>query len=610
MLARNELGAATTNAGYAIARLHRASKHALRSATEPVLRTLRIRDLAILDDVTVEFGGGLNVLTGETGAGKSIVVDALSLVAGARGDRSLVRAGSERAIVEALFEIEPAGEAGRWLVEHGLGEPGGTELVVRRELAPSGGRIWLGGSRCTLALLAEIGPALVELHGQHEFRTLLAPERQLAILDRFAGPDGPAETAEAHAAVVAARRAVRELDQAAASRAARRAELEALVRDVDGAQIRPGELAELDRERRILRNAAAVSRLLDELVELTEDGEPSAASLASQAARRANELAATDGSVRELAERIEAATIELSDVGAAFRAYRERVDFRPDRIDSVESRHAALSRLLVRHGATEDELLARRESAAAEVETLARVADDLREAQAEAERTAGRYATAALALRERRRSAAERLAAAVERQLTELALPKARFAVRLDEPVGGDMIPGPAGALALSPRGADRAEFQLAANAGEPLGALARIASGGELSRVLLALHAVAEGSAPGGRVLVFDEVNAGVGGRVADAVGARLHRLAARNQVLCVTHLAQVAAYADRHFAVDKRVVSGRTHASVARLDEARCVDELARMVGGREATELSRRHAAELVLAARRRELDGGGP
>jgi DNA repair protein RecN (Recombination protein N) len=583
-------------------------RNAQRSATVPVLRTLRIRDLAILDDVTVEFGDGLNVLTGETGAGKSILVDALGLVAGARGDRTRIRAGCERAIVEALFEIEPEGDAARLLVERGLAEIGTREIVVRRELQVSGGRIWLSGSPSTLALLSEIGPTLVELHGQHEFRTLLAPERQLAILDRFADARKAEEVAAAHAAVLSARRAVRELAEAAARRAERTAELETLVHEVDLAQLRPGELEDLDRERRILRNASTVTRLLDELVERIEDGEPSAAALAAQAARRAHELQATDGAVRELAERLDAAAIELQDLGSAFRSYRERMEFHPDRIDAVESRHATLSRLLVRHGATEPELLERRGRAASEIEALARVGDELRAAEAESGRVEARYAQAALALREARRRAAERLARAIERQLKDLALPKARFAVGLDEPLGGEAVVVDGASLPLTARGADRAELQLAANPGEPLGALSRVASGGELSRVLLALHAAAEASASGSRVLVFDEVDAGVGGAVADAVGARLRRLAARNQVLCVTHLPQVAAYADRHFAVGKRVVGGRTLASVTPLDEARSVDELARMVGGREATEVSRRHAAELVLAARR--LDGGAP
>ena len=586
-----------------------------------VLRTLRIRDLAILDDVVVEFGDGFNVLTGETGAGKSILVDALGLVAGGRGDRTRIRAGSERAIVEALFAIEARGEAAQWLAEHGFGAADASEVVVRRELAAAGGRIWLGGSPCTLALLAEVGPYLVELHGQHEFRTLLAPERHLAILDRFAEEDDCLDaTAAAHAAVLAARRRARALAEATAQRVERLEQLGRLVSEVDAAGIRPGELAELERERRILRNASTVSGLLDELVERTVDGEPAAAGLASAAARRARDLAATDPGVRELAERLEAATIELQDVGAAFRSYRERIDFRPDRVDAVESRHAALGRLLVRHAATEEELLARRESAASEITALGRVESELAQAQADVARVESEYATAALELRALRRRTSDRLAAAVERQLADLALTKARFAVRFDVPPG-DGVAAPDGMLALGPRGADRVEFQLAANPGEPLGPLHKVASGGELSRVLLALHAAADASAPGRRVLVFDEVDAGIGGAVADAVGARLHRLAARNQVLCVTHLAQVAAHADRHFAVRKRVEAGRTRAAVAELDEERRVDELARMVGGREATDVSRRHAAELVLAARRpvraragtgkrTPVDGGAP
>ncbi len=608
--ARNECGAATTNARYAIARSHGASKCALGIATVLVLRTLRIRDWAILDDVAVEFGDGLNVLTGETGAGKSILVDALGLVAGARSDRTRIRTGSERAVVEALFDIGPGSAAAAWLAERGFADGAAAEVVVRREVAASGGRIWLNGSPCTQALLGEIGPLLVELHGQNEFRALLAPERHLAILDRFAADEGLLdETLLAHAGVENGRRRVCQLVEAAARREQRAGALLDFVREVEALGLRPGEVGELERERRVLRHAGAVSRLLDELVDLTDDGEPAAAGLAAAAARRAHELAAFDGGVRDLAERLDAAAVELRDVGAAFRGYRERVDFRPDRVDFVESRHAALTRLLARHGADEAELLERRDAAARELEALERVGEELGDAERELVQAEGRYARAALRLRELRQSAARDLARAVERQLGDLALAKASFAVRFAEPAG-ETIDAPAGPLPLGPRGADRVEFQLAANPGEPLSPLHKVASGGELSRVILALHAAAETTDEGRRALVFDEVDAGIGGAVADAVGARLRGLADRNQVLCVTHLAQVAAYADRHFAVSKRVEGGRTRAEVAALDPERRVEELARMVGGREATSVSRRHAAELVQAARRTAAARGAP
>jgi DNA repair protein RecN (Recombination protein N) len=489
----------------------------------------------------------------------------------------------------------------RWAAENGyddLIEDG--QILVRRELPADGnGRVLVNGSPGTLALLREWSGRLLELHAQQEHRSLLQPESHLALLDRFGNHAEALERTErAHAAVVRARERLDDLTAAAARREERQKELERAVREIEAVGPQPGERDELDRERGLLRNASRVAELLEEAVRLSYEGEPSAAGMASAAARRASELAGLDGRLAESAERLRAAAVELQDVGAALRDYRSRADFDPARLEELEERRVALERLCLRYGTDEEQVLARRDSALAELATLRAIDTEVDRAAEELREAEKSYLETAVKLSARRREAARRLAPAVVKQLRALALEKARWEVEFSpargEPVGDGEIP-------LHPRGAERAAFQLAANPGEPFAPLHKAASGGELSRAMLALHVVVE-SAGEGRALVFDEVDAGVGGAVADAVGARLARLARRQQVLCVTHLPQVAAYADRHLAVRKNVHDGRTLARIDDLQGEARVSELARMLGGKQATPTSLRHAAELLDAAGR--------
>jgi DNA repair protein RecN (Recombination protein N) len=565
-----------------------------------ILRSLRIRNLVILSDITLEFGPGLNLLTGETGTGKSIVVDAVGLAVGRRADRSLIRAGSDRAVVEALFEIDAAGPVAAHLAAQQLGDDAGAgEVVIRREISGSGGSIRINGSPATAGMLAELGALLLELHGQHESRGLLLPERHLDLLDRFGGLDEAAAVTErACREVLAGQRAQLELERAGAEREARRRELEQTVRAIEAVAPVPGELAALARERDVLRNGEAVTRLCDELVELCYEGETTASSLGAAAARRARSLAALDPTLGEIAERLAAAAVEIQDCGRSIRDYREHGDFNPARLERVEARRVEIERLLLRHGATEEEALAARDAAAAELAAGLDHDAQLGERRAELARATRDYAAAATELSRLRRDAAAILGPALERQLGALALRQAKVGVRFS-PASGE--PAADAGLPLHPRGVERAELELAANPGEPARPLHKVASGGELSRVMLALHAVIDG-AGGDRVLVFDEVDAGISGRIADAVGARLAELGRRHQVLCVTHLPQVAAYAGRHFLVRKSVEGERTHTAVEPLAREGRIEELGRMLGGRAATAASRRHAAELLQTAGR--------
>lgn len=568
-----------------------------------LLRTLRIRKLVIIEDLTVDFGPGLNLLTGETGAGKSILVDALSLVAGERADRSLVRAGEAAASVEALFEIDGSSSTATWLRERGVADVDEGQVVIRREVAAEGAsRVMLNGSPCTLGMLRELAEQLLELHGQHDPKSLLASNRHLQVLDAFGSYTTERERVRlAHGEARHAAAGLAELRERRADRANRLDELQRTVREIDELAPRAGELERLESERRVLRNAGRMADLLDRAVAMSYEGDPAAASLSAAAASQAEELAELDPSLEDAARRLRSAALEIEDAGSELRAYRDGADFDPARLEEVEARKAALERVCLRHATDEAGLLALRDASADELQTLESLDEKLTAAERQLEHAEDAYLAASSTLTRQRERAAKQLEAAVERQFKALALGKARFRVDL-VPAQGPAIERPGKpAVPLTPAGTERAEFLLAANPGEPLSALRRVASGGELARVMLALHVVAEVEARG-RVLVFDEIDAGVGGAVADAVGARLRRLAKAHQMLCITHLPQVAAYADRHFSVCKRVASGRTHAGIANLSSKERVEELARMLGGKRPTPASRRHASELLHAAGR--------
>jgi DNA repair protein RecN (Recombination protein N) len=566
-----------------------------------VLKTLRIRNLVTIDDLSVEFGPGLNVLTGETGAGKSIVVDALGLSTGERADSALLRAGTDRAVIEAAFDGAASGPLASLLAARGL-DASDEALIVRREIAASGsGRVLVNGSPSTVAVLREIGELLVDAHGQHEHQGLLGAERHLELLDAFGGND------EALAAVAGAYRDAMEADarEARVQELGRegRARTDALhetLREIRGLGPKPGELDALRRERAILQNGAQVSLLLGEAIAKLDEGDDPALALLHAAERRIAELGRIDPEVAPLASRIASARLELDDVRDTLHAYRERLDFDPGRLEGIESRRAALERLLLKWGPTEEDALAAAERAERELATLLNFDEEAAEAARATAASRAAYAAAARVLTKRRVDAAARLGPAVEAELKPLAFGKARFEVVLTPPRSPKTDAG-SGDVPFHPAGAERAEFVLAANPGEAARPIARAASGGELSRLMLALHVALDRSLPG-RVLVFDEVDAGVSGSVAVAVGARLARLAERHQVLCVTHLPQVAAHAHGHYHVGKRVAAGRTHTEIVSLTEDARVDELARMLGGRRATDASRGNAAELLAEAGR--------
>ncbi|HEX6678903.1 MAG TPA: DNA repair protein RecN [Actinomycetes bacterium] len=572
-----------------------------------MLGELHIRDLGVIDDARLEVAPGLNVLTGETGAGKTMVVDALSLLLGERADAGVVRVGRPAALVEGRVAVEPRGQAAEALTTAGVADEEGEVVVARQVMAGGGSRAQLQGRMATVAAVAEVMRALVEVHGQHEFQRLLRPGVQLDLLDRFAGP-GVLSLREEFAQDWQRLRAVAaELEDLRARALEREREADLLryqLGEIDQAEVRVGELDELAAETERLANAEALrDAALAAWQALAGEDESGAATALGAAARALAGPGGHDAALGELGGRAEALAAEVGDLASSLRAYAERVLVDPERLGVVQARSALLRDLERKYGDDEAAVLAfagRGRARLAELE-----GGTVRSEELEAEQAALRRRLAELGatLSAERGAAAARLASAVQVELADLAMPHARVLVALtqeaardDDPTGLELD---GRRLAGAANGLDHFEMLLSANPGNAPRPLARAASGGELSRVMLALRVVLAGidKTP---TLVFDEVDAGVGGRTAAAVGRRLAQLARHHQVLVVTHLPQIAAFADRHFAVEKHAGQDATHTEVHALDGAGRVTELSRMLAGMEGSGLAQAHAEELLAAA----------
>src|SRR5499426_362251 len=552
-----------------------------------MLREIRVRNFAVIDAVTAAFGPGLNVLTGETGAGKSMLIDAILLVRGARAQTDIIRTDTEIATVEAVFDVEPRGPVAAVLDDAGLALDDG-QLVVRRELAQSGRhRAFVNDSPVTVGLLERLGDHLVEIHGQHEHQRLLEPVRQLDLLDRFGDAEELRERmGDIFARHRTARAEVERMRAAERDRAQREDLFRFQLSELDGARLREGEEEELRAERRRLQHAERLIAGLAEVGGLLDEDESSATSRLHRAGHLLRELARFDPMFAAPADTIDGAGSLIEDALAAVRGLRARVTVIPGRLEEVDERLDALTRLKRKYGDTEAAMLAFRDGVAAELEKLERHEEIL----AAQEKTLGaleaELTEAAVALSERRRKAADRLAGEAERELRQLGMDRARFAIAVE----------PGSMADVGPRGLDRVEFRLSANPGEDVRPLAKVVSGGELSRTMLALKAVL---ARADRVptMIFDEVDAGIGGRVAAVVAQKLARAAEGRQVLCVTHLAPIAARAAHHVRVWKGVRGGRTRVSAEVVTGTSRVEEIARMVAGDRVTETARWHARELL-------------
>ena len=568
-----------------------------------MLAELRIRDLGVIDDARLEVSAGLNVLTGETGAGKTMVVDALALLLGGRADPGAVRAGRPAALVEGRLRTGDDRQVAAALASAGVDDEDGEVVVARQVLVEGRSRAQLQGRMATVAAVADIVRPLVEVHGQHEFQDLLRPGVQRDLLDRYAG-EAVLVPRSAFAAGWRRLRAVtRELDDLTARTREREREIDLLrhqLDEIDAAQVRVGESAELTAEAERLANAEALQQAAALAHQLLEDDEDTGAATALGAAARAvHGPGGHDRALAELAGRAQSLAAEVGDLASSLRAYAEAVLVDPGRLEEVNLRMALLRDLERKYGDGEEAVVAFAGKAAARLAELE--GGTLRSEALEAEAAELRHELAGTgaALTAARRQAADRLGEALRVELADLAMPSAQVVVAVEQDPDDDGLEVGGRCLAATEDGLDRVDIRLAAHPGAPLRPLGRAASGGELSRVMLALRVVLAGvdRTP---TLVFDEVDAGVGGRTAAAVGRRLAQLARRHQVLVVTHLPQIAAHADRHFTVEKHSADGTTSTDLRLLDDAGRVGELSRMLAGMEGSGLAQAHAEELLAAA----------
>ncbi|MEJ5237063.1 MAG: DNA repair protein RecN [Limisphaera sp.] len=565
-----------------------------------MLRTLRIKNLALVEDLTWELGPGYNVITGETGAGKSILIGALELVLGERADRTRLRSGADSATVEAVFDVQdlriPLAD---WLEENGLEPCEDGRLVLKRTVTASGlNRQFVNGTPTTLAVLKRLGDWLVDIHGPHDHQSLLQPGRQLDLLDAYGGLQ-ELRTRFAQACQERARleqqRAALAMDEAAHARQVDL--LRHQVREITEARLQPEEEETLPALHQRLSNAARLLQLTRAALDLLSESESSILQQAGVMGRALQELQRLDPAAREFVESHARAVEQWRALREDLSRYADRLELDPERLQEVEQRLDLIHSLKRKYGRTVAEVLAFGEQARRQLETLEQREAELARLQAAIAQVDQTLRALGAELTERRRKVIPGLTRAVGRQLEDLGFRQSHFEVQLESELDA-WTAGPPPA----PTGFDRIEFLFAPNPGEPPRPLRAIASSGELARVMLALKTVlaAQDEIP---VLVFDEVDANVGGETAHAVGAKMREIAAHRQVLCVTHLPQVAAAASHHWVVRKSVRQGRTVSELEPLEASARVEELARMLGGR--TEEALRHAAALLESAQ-----GGRP
>jgi DNA repair protein RecN (Recombination protein N) len=553
-----------------------------------VLTELRIRNFAIIDSVTLPLERGLNVLSGETGAGKSIIVGALGLLLGERGSADLVRPGAERATVEGVFDLEGRANLIAIADERGIDTDSDT-LVLKREISASGrGRAWVNGTPVTAAVLAEIGRSLVNLHGQHEAQTLLDDESQRQILDAYAEAGAVATEVQAeHSALFAIRRHIDELTRRRADAERRADYLRHVSREINDAHLVPSEDVALEDDARVLENADELRNLAQAVATALSDDEEGALARLAAVHRALAQISRIDASASKMQELYDTGFYALDELARAASDYASSVELDPERLAGVRARRELIFRLSKKYGGTLADVIAAGAQAQAELDLVDSAAFDvaqLRKQEADAE---ARLHTAAGRLTALRKRAATAIGKAVTAELPELGMDSGKFMVALTQRAD------------ISPQGAESVEFRVTLNAGYDPRPLARVASGGELARVMLALKTVlaAVDHIP---TLVFDEVDAGIGGRVGLQVGDTMRRVAEQHQVFAISHLPQIAARAHHHIVVAKGARDGVTTADISVLSAADRVAEIARMLGGDPESKASRAHARELLQAA----------
>ncbi len=564
----------------------------------PVLTCLRVRNFAIIEELEVELDGGLNIVTGETGAGKSILVDALQLVLGARGRPEVVRTDADAAEVEALFDVSDEIDALDALREQGLETDG--QLVIRRVVNASGRtRAYVNGRLATLGQLREVTKGLADISSQHEFHSLADPRNHLAYLDAFADHEPLIqEVNAAHAALVEAAARLEEVVSEERGRADREDLLRFQISEIDAlADVLKNEDALLA-ERERLRHAENLGSTTGKAETQLYSADDAICGSLSRIATSVEQASRFDPTLGAVSEQIRDALVQLEDAASELGRYARDLFFDPERLTQLEEELDQLQRLKRKYGGSRADVIAHRDQAKAELDSLEQYEERVDRCQRQCDEALERAAAVALSLRKKRQSAARRLSKAISEELSSLGMGEAKVTVELAALEGGPRELQVSGAR-LSPSGIDRAELLIAPNPGEEAKPLRKVASGGELSRSMLAIKRVLAGLGPA-NLYVFDEVDAGVGGAIAEVIGRKIHDVAQHSQVLCITHLPQISAYADAHYRVHKEVVGERTKSDIRLLSDAERLEEIARMLGGVRVTEQARAAAQQLIQGA----------
>lgn len=560
-----------------------------------MLRRIHIRNIALITEQAIEFDDGFSVLTGETGAGKSIIIESFNFVLGERASRELIKYGAQKASAEAVFVILETEPAAAILREMEL-YPEDGELVLYRELSQTGKNVCrVNGTLVGTAMLKQIGDALIDIHGQHAHQSLLDPKKHLALLDQFAGAETlrlKQETAEAYHAYTEAKRALDGSVMNERERAQKCDLYSYQLQEIEKAELRDGEEEELLDERKKLQNA---QQIMEALAAGTEglSGETGALTALTETLRQLNGIRSYGEEYETLADKLQESYYAVEDAAYTLRDLRDGFSYDPQSLDSIEWRLELISQLKRKYGANIAEILAYAEKIGEEYQQLLTIEERRDQMQADYERAKERYLDVAGKLSKERHAAAARLKAALLPELSDLGMPGTAFEVQIER-MNGE---------APSATGYDAVEFLLSANRGEPIKALARVASGGELSRIMLAFKTVLT-AVDGIPTMVFDEIDTGISGKIGTVVAEKMSEIAKRHQVLCVTHLAQIAAYADAHYLIEKQTEDEHTRSSTVRLDADGHCREVARIMGGETDDGVALLHARRLIEEAEKKK------
>ncbi len=565
-----------------------------------MLSELQIRDFAIIDKLKISFSKGLNVLTGETGTGKSIIINAVNMILGDKASDDLIRTSAKEGIVEALFDIVGNEAPGEKLREKGFDL---RESMVMKRVISRGGksRAFINGNLATLALLGSFGEEFLNIYGQHEHQSLQRHGGHIDILDEFGGlVELRLDYQDRFRRLMQIRKELREL-KAHEERISRERELMTFqLGEIESAQLQPREDQSLTEEKGILMNAEKLLGHSQEAEQTLYSGESSVVEKLNGVLEKVRELVRIDPSVSPLVQTLESALYQVEDVALSLRNYGQKVDVNPERLEEIEARLDEINRLKRKYGPTLGDIFAFRKKGEDELRDMATSEDRAGELESEEMKLGEEILSLAKGLSEKRSMIARRLEEEVEKELADLDMGKTRFRVRIEgvdkggaKEVHGDLR---IGEFHLNAKGMDEVEFLISPNIGEALKPLSKIASGGELSRIMLAMKTILAEMGEG-QTLVFDEVDAGIGGATAEVVGRKLHTLSRHHQVLCVTHLPQIACFADTHHFVSKEAKGGRTITKVKKLEGDGIADEIARMLGGVRITSRTRAHAREMI-------------